>query len=127
MLGVIINDFHLEIIRENLPTLAEDIIKKDIKKYTKHGIYKPNKENLECVEEMESKGQKVLAIINSSMFYKDIELEVVNYVYISKNYIPANSIKGIKVEALVKNKTWSIESSGIICINEINGNLVRVY
>lgn len=127
MTGMIISDSCLEIIRKSLPTLTGDIIKNDIRKYTKYGIHEPNEEDLKCIARMSKKGLKVLAIINNSMFYKDVELEVVNYIYISKSYIPANSIKGLKVEALVKNKTWDIESSGIICIDEINGNLIRIY
>lgn len=127
MSGMIKNELCLDTIRKKLPTLTNDIRKNTIRKYTKYGIYSPDEIDLKYISKLKENGLKVLTIINSSMYYKDVELEVINYIYISKNYAPTDSIKGLKIEALVKNKTWNIESSGIICIDEVNGNLVRVY
>lgn len=117
---------YLDIFKNKLPTLIKDIEKGSIRKYTKHGIYKPDSEDMAFITKLKESNFKVLTIIESYMFYRDTKLDVVNYVYLSPNYIPINSIKGIKVEALVKNKTWNITSNGIICIDEINGNLIRV-
>lgn len=127
MTGMIISDSCLNIIRESLPTLIKDINSCNIRKYAKHGILEPSEEDLKYIRKMENDNLTVLAIIDSNMFYKDIKLEVTNYIYISKDYVPSNSIKGLKMKALVLNKTWKIESNGIVCIDEINGNLVRIY
>lgn len=127
MAKTMISNLCIDIIKENLPTLAKDISENYIKKYTKDGIFKPNEEDIKCIKQMKNQGLNVLAIIDGDMFYNDKKLEIINYIYTSKHHTPTISIKGIKIEALVKNKTWKIEDDGLININEINGNLIRVF
>lgn len=110
-----------------LPTLSKDINVNKIRKYTKHGIFSPDETDLKYIEKMKKSGMKILTIIESNMYYKDKKLDIVNYIYISHNYVPTPYVKGIKIEAIVVNKTWKIEKRGIVGINEINGNLVRVF
>ncbi len=122
----LIDDSYMEVFKTKLPTLIKDINSGSIRKYTKHGIFEPDEEDKIFISKMNANNIKVLTIIESYMYYMDKKLDVINYVYLSPKYKPASSIKGIKVEALVKNKTWNITSNGIICIDEINGNLIRV-
>jgi hypothetical protein len=68
------NELCLDTIRKKLPTLTNDIRKNTIRKYTKYGIYSPDEIDLKYISKLKENGLKVLTIINSSMYYKDVEL-----------------------------------------------------
>lgn len=119
--------YNNNILNNILPTLSKDIETKTIRKYTKGGILKPNENDEKYIEELKKMDKLVIAIIDNSMFYKDVKLDVTNYIYISDDYTPEANTKGVSVKALVINKTWGIESTGMIMIDEINGNLIRVF
>lgn len=115
-------------IEKQTPALARDIYEKVIRKYTKYGILQPSELDLHYIKRIErSIDIKVVSIIDSHMFYKDQKLEMTNYIYIGDNHIPSMDSKGLKINAIVSNRTWKIEGEGLICIDEINGNLIRVY
>lgn len=117
---------NMDIISAFLPTLAKDISNNVIRKYTKFGIYEPNTTDKSYIKQLQNNDCKVLAVIDSNMFYKDKKLNLTNYIYISPEFSPILTERGLNIQALVFNKTWNIQCEGIICVDEINGNLVRV-
>lgn len=124
---ILLKDEDMNTFYNELPSLFKDIKANRIRKYTKDGIFKPNETDMKYITRLKEEGKNVVAIIENSMFYKNVKLDVTNYIYLSNDYVPNMTVKGLSIKALVINRTWDIESTGMIMINEINGNLIRVF